>query len=321
MVLDDIANLLKKGKKFLVASHKDPDGDAIGSSLALSETLRLYGKEVITYNASPIPVSLSHLRGIETLVDTIDQESKFDALLVLDCGSIERLGEVHPALSKIRPLINIDHHKNNSQFGDLNFVDDKSSSVGEIIYKLMKLAGFPINKTIAENIFVSLQSDTGSFKYENTTANAFHIAGEMIDLGVRPWTISRNTMDLYSLAKLRLLKMTLGTIELYHSGMLGLLIITKETQRKANAQDYDSEGFVDYARLIAGVEIGALLKEKGDNIFKVSLRSNDWVNVSDLARYFGGGGHPRAAAFTIEGRPEDVKMEFVSIAKRFLDDR
>ena len=129
MVLNDIASLLKEGKKFLVASHKDPDGDAIGSALALSEALILYGKEVITYNAGPIPDSLSHLSGIERVVDSIDPEFDFDALLVLDCGNIERVGEMHSVLSKIRPLINIDHHRNNSQFGDLNFVDDQSSSV------------------------------------------------------------------------------------------------------------------------------------------------------------------------------------------------
>ena len=283
-----------------MASHKDPDGDAIGSALALSEALILYGKEVITYNAGPIPDSLSHLSGIERVVDSIDPEFDFDALLVLDCGNIERVGEMHSVLSKIRPLINIDHHRNNSQFGDLNFVDDQSSSVGEIIYKLMKLADFPINKSIAENIFVSLQSDTGSFRYENTTSDTFHIAGDMVDWGVRPWKISRNVMDLYSLKKLKLLEITLKTIELYHSGMLGLLTITKEMQSKANAREFDSEGFVDYPRLIAGVEVGALIKEAGKNFFKISLRSNDWVNVSDLARYFGGGGHPRAAAFIME---------------------
>ena len=321
MVLNDIASLLKEGKKFLVASHKDPDGDAIGSALALSEALILYGKEVITYNAGPIPDSLSHLSGIERVVDSIDPEFDFDALLVLDCGNIERVGEMHSVLSKIRPLINIDHHRNNSQFGDLNFVDDQSSSVGEIIYKLMKLADFPINKSIAENIFVSLQSDTGSFRYENTTSDTFHIAGDMVDWGVRPWKISRNIMDLYSLKKLKLLEITLKTIELYHSGMLGLLTITKEMQSKANAREFDSEGFVDYPRLIAGVEVGALIKEAGKNFFKISLRSNDWVNVSDLARYFGGGGHPRAAAFTMEGRLEHIKREFINIAKSFLEDK
>ncbi|MEA3361416.1 MAG: bifunctional oligoribonuclease/PAP phosphatase NrnA [Thermodesulfobacteriota bacterium] len=319
MVLNDIASLLKEGKKFLVVSHKDPDGDAIGSALALSETLILYGKEVITYNAGPIPDSLSHLSGIEKVVDSIDPEFDFDALLVLDCGNIERVGEMHSVLSKIRPLINIDHHRNNSQFGDLNFVDDQSSSVGEIIYKLMKLADFPINKSIAENIFVSLQSDTGSFRYENTTSDTFHIAGDMVDWGVRPWKISRNIMDLYSLKKLKLLEITLKTIELHHSGMLGLLTVTKEMQSKVNAREFDSEGFVDYPRLIAGVEVGALIKEARKNFFKISLRSNDWVNVSDLARYFGGGGHPRAAAFTMEGRLEYVKREFINIAKSFLE--
>ena len=159
MILNDIANLLKNGEKFLVASHKDPDGDAIGSALALGETLMLDGKEVITFNAGPIPDSLSHLNGIERVVDTIDQESEFDALLVLDCGSIERIGEVHSVFSKIRPLINIDHHRNNSQFGDLNFVDDSVKGRDSMFDKI-KQKTIEIMDTVS---FVPEFADTLSF--------------------------------------------------------------------------------------------------------------------------------------------------------------
>ncbi|MBW2333451.1 MAG: DHH family phosphoesterase [Deltaproteobacteria bacterium] len=166
MILDDIANILKRGKRFFLASHKDPDGDAIGSLLALGEALILSGKEVVLFNEGPIPDSMAFLVGIENIVNRFNPKSEpeFDALFVLDCGTLERVGGNSSNICNITPLINIDHHENNSQFGDLNLVDTHSSSVGEIIYRLIQVADLPRNKNIAENLFVAIQTDTGSFK-------------------------------------------------------------------------------------------------------------------------------------------------------------
>jgi phosphoesterase RecJ-like protein len=321
MPLNNIADVLRNGKRFFLASHKDPDGDAIGSVLALGETLVLSGKEVVLFNEGPIPDSLASLQGIEKMVDNFTAESGFDAVFALDCANLERVGRASSHLSKIRPLINVDHHENNSHFGDLNLVDPHSSSVGEIIYRLIKLWDFPMNATIAENIFVAIQTDTGSFRYDNTTREAFNIASEMLGWGVRPWKTSRNVMDGYSLKKLRLLESTLKTIELHHAGKVGLITITKQMLSKAKADNFDSERFVDYPRFISGVEIGVLIREIGKGYYKFSLRSNDRVNVADLASRFGGGGHPRAAAFTREGSLESVKQELLDKAQGFLDTR
>ena len=304
-----------------MASHKDPDGDAIGSILALGETLILSGKDVVLFNEGPIPDSFASLKGIERVVNSFNPESGFDGLFILDCTNLERVGNISLHLSKIRPLINIDHHENNSQFGDLNLVDRDSSSVGEIVYRLIKLADLPMNVTVAENIFVAIQTDTGSFRYKNTTRDTFHIAGEMLGLGVDSWKIARKVMDGYTLKKLRLLESTLNTVELYHAGKVGLMTITKQVLSKTGADDSDSERFVDYPRFISGVEIAALIREIGKDYYKFSLRSNDWVNVADLASHFGGGGHPSAAAFTREGSLEVVKKDFLSKARSFLDRR
>jgi phosphoesterase RecJ-like protein len=321
MVVNDIADILKDGKRFFLASHKDPDGDAIGSILALGETLMLSGKEVVLFNEGPIPDSLASLAGVEGIVEEFDPGSGFDACFLLDCGSLERVGRISSRLSKLKPLINIDHHETNSEFGDVNLVDADSSSVGEIIYRLIRLADLPMNLNIAENIFVAIQTDTGSFRYDNTTREAFHIAAETLDLGVSPWRISRRVMDEYTLKDLRLIESSLKTIELYHAGKVGLITITKRMQSQAKADNVDSERFVNYPRFVPGVEIAALIRQIGRDYYKFSLRSNDRVNVADLARYFGGGGHPRAAAFTKEGSLDLLKQEFLTKALEFLDSR
>ena len=320
MILDDIATILNKGKRFFLASHKDPDGDAIGSLLALGEALILSGKDVVLFNEGPMPDSITFLNGIEKIVDRFnpESESEFDALFVLDCGTFERLGETSSSISTIKPLINIDHHENNAQFGDVNLVDINSSSVGEIIYRLIQAAELPMNKNIAEDLFVAIQTDTGSFRYENTTKEAFAMAGEMMGWGINPWKVSRRVMDEYSLKRLRLLALSLKTIEIFHGGKVGLITITQQMFSEAKADSFDSERFVDYPRFIPGVEIGVLIKELERDHYKFSLRSNDWVNVADLAYHFGGGGHPKAAAFTRSGSLESVKQEFLDKAFEIL---
>jgi phosphoesterase RecJ-like protein len=318
MVLDEITDVFKKGKRFFVASHVDPDGDALGSLLALGEMLMISGKEVALYNEGPIPESLSSLPGVEKIVRRCNLDSDFDAFVILDCGNIERVGEIHVPLSGLTPLINIDHHENNSRFGDVNLVDADSSSAGEIIYRLMKAAGFPINASVAENIFVAIQTDTGSFRYDNTTTEAFATAGELLQWGVNPWKTARKVMDGSTLDKLRLLVSTLETIELYYGGKVGLVTITKRMLPETDAGLLDSERFVDYPRGIFGVEIAVLIREIKEGFYRLSLRSNDWANVAELASRLGGGGHPRAAAYTRAGNLGSVKQEFLNEARRIL---
>lgn len=317
--LNTVADILKKGESFFLGSHKDPDGDAIGSVLALGEALMLSAKQVVLFNEGPIADTLAYLPGIERVVDTLDHGARFDAVFILDCANLERVGTISPDLGGNGPLINIDHHENNTRFGDLNIVDGNSSSAGEIIYRLIRAADLPMNERIAENIFVAIQTDTGSFRYDNTTRAAFAIAGEMFDRGVDPWMLSRKVMEGYTIGKLQLLAAALKTIEVYHAGRVGLMTITRGMLSEWGADYFEVERFVDFPRYITGVEVAALIREVKNGCYRFSLRSNDSVNVADLASHFGGGGHPRAAAFTREGTLESVKHEFLSKALLFLD--
>jgi phosphoesterase RecJ-like protein len=317
--LNTVAEIVKTGKSFFLGSHKDPDGDALGSVLALGEALSLSGKQVMLFNEGPINDSLAWLPGIEKVAHTLDPGARFDAVFLLDCATYERLGSSPPDLHGSGTLINIDHHENNTRFGDLNIVEPGSSSTGELIYRLIRAADLPMNKRIAENIFVAIQTDTGSFRYDNTTKAAFVIAGEMCDWGIDPWRISRRVMDGYTVGKLQLLAAALKSIEVYYGGKLGLLTITSGMCSAWGADITELDRFVDFPRFIAGVEMAALIRECKHGCYRFSLRSNDSVNVADLAALFGGGGHPRAAAFTREGCLDSVKREFLSRALVFLD--
>ncbi|HBF42065.1 MAG TPA: DHH family phosphoesterase [Desulfobacteraceae bacterium] len=300
-------------------THKDPDGDGIGSMLALGKTLLNAKKDVVLSSEAPVTAPVSFLKGSEMIVQNIDFEKNFDAIIVLDCGEKNRVGGANGFLDGTCPLINIDHHETNDFFGDLNLVDQKSSSTGELVYNIIKTAGLSVDLDVAENIFAAIQTDTGSFRYENTTPACLKIAAEMIEFGVKPWQISQKMMDGYNPSRLRLLGMALDTIEFHYDGKICIMMISLDMLKKANANWEDSERFVDYPRSVLGVEIAVLIRQKGKNICKFSLRSVNKVNVAQLASGFGGGGHAKAAGFECKGDIGVVKRNFLGEAGQVLN--
>jgi len=278
--LGKIAAVLAEGKRFLLMTHKDPDGDGLGSMLALGKSLSDAGKDVSLLAQDPIQPPLNLLKGADEIVSILDVDGDFDAAVALDCAEKSRLGE-------------FENHLGNY--------------------------GLPMGADVAENIFAAIQTDTGSFRYSNTTAEALRIAATLMERGANPWEISKKVMDSYSLPRLRLLEMALSTIESHHEGSIAIMILSQEMFQKAGAQQSDSERFVDYPRFIFGVELGVLMRETGENDCKFSLRSNSWLNVASLASRFGGGGHIRAAGFSSRGSLKDVKNDFLKEAHRFLD--
>ncbi|MDY6972573.1 MAG: bifunctional oligoribonuclease/PAP phosphatase NrnA [Thermodesulfobacteriota bacterium] len=319
MSVNRVAKVLREGKRFLIMTHEDPDIDGIGSMLALGGTLVKVKKDVVFLTGEPVAPPVNRLKGSERIVQGFDPESHFDAVVILDCGKMKRLGGQLGWLEGRKPLINIDHHETNDLFGDLNLVDANSSSTGELVFGVMKVAGFPMDYDAAENIFAAIKTDTGSFRYENTTSSSLKIAAEMIDYGVEPHQISRKIVDTYSLARLRLLEMALGSIEFHHLGRIGIMTITSRMFERARARPVDSERFVDYPRFVSGVEMAVLIRQTGENDYKFSLRSNNEVNVSSLASRFGGGGHIKAAGFERHGSLWALKKDFLKEAVRFLD--
>lgn len=317
--LDRIAAVLTDQRRFLLMTHKDPDADGIGSMLALGKCLSDAGKEATLVSEAVLRPPLNFLEGANEVVTRLDPAREFDAALVLDCADKARLGDAAVYLKNYRLLINIDHHETNDYFGTLNLVDPTSSSTGEKVFQVIQTAGLPMGPDAAGNLFAAIQGDTGSFRYSNTTARALRVAADLVERGADPWDISRRVMDTHSLARLRLLKLALNTIQLRHKGQIAIMTLTRKMLKEAGAHDADSDQFVDYPRFIRGVELGVLIRETAEDACKFSLRSNNRLNAAQLASRFEGGGHARAAGFTYDGPVTAALTDFLKEAEGVLD--
>jgi len=294
---DAFYKLLEENNTFMITSHIDPDGDSVGSVLALTLALLKMGKQAVPVINDDIPNKYKFLPGCELIVKEIP--GSYDVLIALDCGDVDRLGFNTP-LKKYSPVVvNIDHHKSNSYFGDFNIVDCNASSVGEIIYRLL-VSKVDIDYDIALNIYTSIITDTGSIKYSNTTPSCLWILANLVDKGIRPDYVSRQVFERRSLASVKLLKSVLNTLEISADGKIASLFITQAMIKDANANEEDTDGIINYAREIEGVEVAVLFRESDNSTIKVGLRSNEWVDVSIIASKFNGGGHPRAAGCQIK---------------------
>lgn len=319
MSLSEISAALKSGRRFLLTTHKDPDGDGIGSMLALGRSLSMVKKEVVLFAEEPLPPPYDLLKGAEGVADRVEAKEDFDAVIALDCAEESRLGNLNGCLAHRKLLINIDHHETNDFFGDLNLVDPGSSSTGEVVFGILKQTNLPIDFEVAENLFVAIQTDTGSFRYSNATPSAFKAAAELMEYGVKPWEVSQKIMDHYPQSRLSLLQLALDTVEFHHQGRIGLMTLSSDLYDKAHADRVDGERFVDYPRYVEGVEMAVLIRQIGEDNYKFSLRSNDQLNVGKLALKFGGGGHARAAGFEAHGSLESLKKDFLEEAVKFLN--
>jgi bifunctional oligoribonuclease and PAP phosphatase NrnA len=317
--MNSIVSVLKEKTKFLLMTHKDPDVDGIGSMLALGMALSTTGKHVTLVTEKALPSPMNQMKGCENIFQNIDIRETFDAAIVLDCGDLGRVGSPMESLEGCKAIINIDHHQARHLFGDFNLVDPKSSSTGELVYRVINKAGLPINDDVAENILAAIQADTGSFRYENTTAASLKISGEMMDYGASPHRIFLKMMNETSMGRLKLMEMAIGAVEFYYEGRLGMVMLSPEMFQKAGASKEDSEKFVDYLRYVSGVELAVVIREVGADSYSFSMRSSNKVNVAHLAALFGGGGHARAAGFERHDSMVSLKKSFLKEAGKLLD--
>ncbi len=318
-IFSDAIEEIKRGRRFLVVSHVNPEGDAVGSLLGLALALKEAGKDVVPYLEDPVPEVLRFLPGSELVSHSLEGVEPFDATFAVDCGQYERLGKGFAQFRGQGKLINIDHHKTNDHFGDINIIVPEASAAGEIVFDLLKEAGLKITPEVATNLYVAIHTDTGSFRYSSSTPDAFRKAGELVRLGADPWKIASKVYENYPLKRFRLLSDALSTLEVKDEGKIALLIITQDMLRRVNGSKDLVDGFVNYARAIEGVEVGVLLRECGQDEYKISLRAKGDVDVSKVAEKFGGGGHPHAAGFNIKGTLEEVKEKVVEELKEAID--
>ena len=300
-----ILNELQKSDRVLIASHTQPDGDAIGSMLSLGVALKSLGKQVTLYNESPIPAIFRFLPSVNLIVDQAGDIGNYDLAVILDCGDIQRIGSIWEDIQKIPVVINIDHHITNTEFGTLALVDSKACSTAEIIYNLIVSLGVPIDKTMANAIYTAILTDTGSFLFQNTNSAAFSISSEMVAKGADPYMVAQYVYATYSLGRLKLLNMVLDTIDISKNGKLSTMYLSQKMLSETGTQLEDIYGLVNYAKHIEAVQVAALIREthtgsNGKGTYHVSLRSSGVIDVSRIASRLGGGGHHNAAGFKVE---------------------
>ena len=315
--LEAICRIFREKDRFLIACHENPEGDAIGSELALALALRKMGKTVTVLNADPVPGNLAFLPGADSVVSEEDG-SRYDVAVVVDCGSAERTGRVQPEILKPPVLVNIDHHRTNGGCGEYCLVDPDAAATGMLIYRILSALGVEIGYDVAVNIYVAILTDTGSFHYSNSSPEAFHIAGEMIRRGIDPWAVAEQVYETQSADRLRLLGRVLGSLEIAAGGKVASITTMKKDLADFSAGKDSLEGFINYPRSILGVEVAVAFREEGEGEFRVSFRSKGRVDVSAIALAFGGGGHRNAAGCTVRGSFDEVKRKvFGALAAAF----
>lgn len=308
---------IKAGKNIYIASHVNPDGDNIGSILALGLAIKKALANCYIIKTDDIPSYLDFLPNIE-MIREYELDESIDLFIALDCSDEERLGKYKAVISKAKTVINIDHHKSNTYFGDINIVDPEASATGELIYKFIKEIGVELDKDIATCIYTAISSDTGSFMYESTSAETHEIVADLLNYGIDHNDININLYQNRSIEKTLLLVESLKSMNFYFDKKVALVKVTQDMLSEANARMEDTEGIVSFIKEISPVEVAILLKEHSENEIKVSMRSKRDVDVAEICSKFGGGGHVRAAGATInDGIMEAEKLIIESLKNIF----
>jgi phosphoesterase RecJ-like protein len=320
--MEKILQHIKAGQRILVVSHAEPDGDCLGSLVALGLALSKLNKAITLLNSSPIPAVYRFLPGVERIVRQIKEAKEYDLAIVLDCGDIVRVGEGRSVVDQIPIVINIDHHVSNTGFGDVQLIDTDACATAEIVYRLINALQIPFDRAIATGIYLGILTDTGSFRFSNTNPAAFAISKAMIDIGVEPHTVAQRVFGTYSLGRIKLLNMALNSIEISENGKLSLMTISRSMLNSTGTSTEDIDGLINYARRIEDVKVAALIHEIKNgagkftnmNRYHVSLRSDSTVDVARIAGKFGGGGHTSAAGFQIESTLVALKEKIIELA-------
>ena len=304
----EIIKLIKAANRVLISTHIFPDGDALGSQLALGYALESLGKEVYLYSEEPVSYILDFLPGCDKLITFLpERNDHFDCAISVDCGDSRRLGAGADDLICHSPFIAIDHHTGHQKFADISWVDQHRSSSGEMIYDLCRILGVKLTYEMAFCLYTAILADTGSFKYENTSPHTMRVAADLLEYGVKPAEICGYIFDNYSINRLRLLQEVLATMELFADDAIAFIHVTNELFDRTGALPADTELFINFPRSLKSVKVAIFLKETVDDLISVSMRAKGEVDVATVARAFGGGGHVNAAGFKLP----DTTIDYV----------
>ncbi len=317
VVPEEISSIIQGVDGFVLMTHLHPDGDALGSLFGLADILEAMGKKVFRYLEEPVTHLYDFLPGCTLAQTDLAAVQNFVAAaqgnvaaISLDCGDCDRLGRDKMELLAVRPFLVIDHHRGHREFGDFRWIDSNRSSTGEMVYELAMELGVELSTAAAFNIFVAISTDTGSFRYENTSPRTLRIAADLVACGVHPEEVAEHVYDNFTLQRLRLMEQVLSTLELFESDRLAFITVTTKMFEECGAEDGDVEGFINYPRALRSVKVAVFLKEFQGGV-SVSLRSKGECDVAEVAAAFGGGGHRNAAGFRLSGKGVKQVQEMV----------
>jgi len=313
--INQIAKIIKESKTFFIAGHQKPDGDSIGSALALASVLKNLGKKVTVASGDDIPPFLMFLPGAKDIKKSLPSSAKYDCAIILECLDFSRMGNlITPAQAK--KIINIDHHSMFTDFGTVNFIVPSSASTAELILSIFEHMKIKLSKAEAECLYVGILTDTGRFQQLNTTQNSHIAAAKLMALGVSPDSIKKKVYDTSSLAAVKFLGLAISLIQTDFNGQFAYIVLTKEMFKKSGVKDGELESLVNWTVSIEGVKVGALFKEISKNETKASFRSVEGVDILSIVQTCGGGGHKNAAGCTLNS---DINTAVQTIKNVFTE--
>lgn len=319
--LEAAADCIRNHDRFLVAAHEEPDGDAAGSTLALALLLEQLGKDVVRFNVDGVPYNFQFLEGADRVTGRVPEEWNPDVTVLLDCSSLDRLGAERPDELEAETQIIVDHHDTfDGESADVALYDPDAAATAELVFRLVRELDAELTDAIAEAIYCAILTDTGSFQYSNTGRSTFRIAGELLEAGVDAWEMTVEVLESQPLRRVELLSDVLETLEVSECGRLAFIRIDRETLGETDRAAELTDGFINYGRSIRGVEVSTRLRELEDGTWKVSFRSKGRVDVAELARRFGGGGHANAAGFRSEAPADEICEQLSRALTELLDD-
>lgn len=306
-----LLHFLLKGKTFLIATHINPEGDALGSSVALSMALESLGKKTFVYCKDPVPEFYKFLPQHKKVRTSLPHSKQLPPLILVDCNNTERAGLEETTLM---PSAIIDHHEPEKNLCDAKWIEPKASAAGILVYHVIKALGVKITKAIAINLYTAIAVDTGIFRHNNTNSEAMRIASELISAGADPYMIAENLYETWSENRFKLLLKVLATTEIHNS--IAITKVTLDMFEETGSNAADTENFINFTQMMESIKISALFRELGKNIFKVSLRSKkETVNVAKIAEMFGGGGHKNAAGYKANSDFNTAKQKLLNILR------
>lgn len=314
MTLDNILEEIKKAKSIIILTHENPDGDAVGSSLAMYSALKQMGKENVDVVIPEYPRTYRFLPNVD-IVKKEGNNEPYDVAISVDCATIKMLNGWAGYFESAKTKISIDHHGTNTMYGDLNFVNPDSPACTQILLTIFEYFGLEITEDIGKCILTGIITDTGGFQYQTTRPETFEFAAKLLKQGINVSEIYKKAMNTKSRANFELRKRAIDRMEFLEDGKISFTYITLKDMEEIGATNGDNEGIVDEGRGIEGVEVSIYLRETENKGFKISLRSNEYLNVSDVCLIYGGGGHVHAAGCYISASIDQIREKLVSQIK------